>query len=631
MGCGETSPAPYYEHSVRALSHVHLQVHSDGQPLVGAQVQLSALVGESDEYGQPELQGPELLWQGATDAQGEIDVPVNALVDRSFLRVLVHAPGFEGPYSNLSEKALLGPWAPAALVQVPLQREHNLSFNMRALPDSAAATSLGSVLRSLWLERWASPGTHWHPQGDAGLLVQQDTTLSIRGLSAASPYDTALGYMVREAASPHKVLARGLLERGAHRDGAQDILRDALGNPRLFRAGERVDFFIVPDGWSGSDVRGWSPEDPQLPFLEPVGNMFVNVASSDAALNPELAHACSARSRRVVSARVRTADSRVHHVLGFEELTRTRAADDDFNDLLFEVVPDVASSLLSPAALSLDAQHPDPDRDGVAGLQDAFPLDPERSHLLRVPDRGYGVLALEEGDLQDAAADYNDAVVHYRYELVLDAAGDVRSLVGTFYSVSQGERAPVALGLALHDLPERVRGTLGLQRVNLDGSLSTLSTATLLSLRQASGAVLVQDLLPAPEQVAPQGQALTWQAPLQAARFKISFDTAVSRSLLSPEALEPFFSSDSAVFLKASGRGSDSLPRPRILDLPGSWQHARQGTSIVEAYPDFEVWIEHKGLEYPGWYQRPSGVAGRVMQGPDLDLDAPQWIQGVAR
>ena len=106
----------------------------------------------------------------------------------------------------------------------------------------------------------------------------------------------------------------------------------------------------------------------------------------------------------------------------------------------------------------------DPDGDGVSGLNDQFPDDPERATLVRYPSAGRTILGFEDNYPNLGDGDYNDAVVAVWFELTLHADGRVKDILGQFSLVARGASYDSSVGLHVPGIPANATGTLEFER-----------------------------------------------------------------------------------------------------------------------------------------------------------------------
>lgn len=115
--------------------------------------------------------------------------------------------------------------------------------------------------------------------------------------------------------------------------GADYLMQDG----DIFQAGTSMGFLVMANAWTGSEVQGWdgAAGDPatyySLDFLNPEN---LSTATLDTA---------SSNSRHTAMMFADTGKNEI--IMGFEDLDRRYGSDDDFNDAVFIVRSDPATSL----------------------------------------------------------------------------------------------------------------------------------------------------------------------------------------------------------------------------------------------------------------------------------------------
>lgn len=227
-----------------------------------------------------------------------------------------------------------------------------------------------------------------------------------------------------------------------------------------FDAGKTISWVLFQDAWDGAKVR--------------VSNnkFYSNSAFNTNESNPNLRQhtvALSDIGRQLV-------------LIGFEDQTRSKESDNDFNDLIFYVSAnpwegiDVGS--LPPVTPTKDS-----DGDGVADESDDFPNDPTRAVL----NNYAGTLAYE--DLWPAQGDYdfNDLVLDYSVDHILNASNEVINIDADWTIKAVGASFNNGFGFEFDNLsPSAISSITGydLQEnyINLspNGTEAAQSTATVI-------------------------------------------------------------------------------------------------------------------------------------------------------
>jgi LruC domain-containing protein len=433
--------------------------------------------------------------------------------------------------------------------------------------------------------------------------------------------------------------------RGPLRSGAAVWLRDGDGERRTFAAGERIGFFLVADGYgtARSAVTGWRPE-LGLPAADPGLNrglgrgLFTTIPE----INPEAAVDDGARSGHVAMVRMPGRQDFLGGaetlLLGFEDLDRTRGSDDDFNDAVFVIDVQPPSAIdLSGVALY---DPSDRDGDGVAGVADVFPDDPDRAWLRRVPAQGHAVIAFEDFYPVAGDEDYNDAVLAFAVTTVLDARNRVRDMIVDYHLVARGASFDHEFGLRLPGLPRGADGTVRIERF-----MSGAQLPGPVELRRLAAGpdgridrIFASTVAALPRATPDKPFANTWpghpEVPAASARLWITFDAPVAETSLGAAPYDPFlivtatdgtradvhlvgfssFADRSPGLPKESGAQAfiDDNGNPWAILVPSDWSCPLEGVRVGQAYPQFEVWRDSRGRQARDWFEHPTSAAASI-------------------
>jgi hypothetical protein len=315
------------------------------------------------------------------------------------------------------------------------------------------------------------------PTFDPNIVIGDRTSVDVTFLSESTENLNTLGYFTYEyAGTGIRILERGLVlpnasmatRRGKLNPGDTATLRDANGQIRYFEPGTHLGFFVIVNGWTGSEVRGWDEANPQVPF-ENVNDNHIAFTSLEQ-LNPETAAGHAAKARHVAmigsSGVPGFIDGKPFLLMGLEDLRRDLGSDDDFNDLVFVVHSEPNAVLSTNHTPTYTTAVGDPDGDGVSGLVDAFPADPTRA-IVR----------------SSATATSAPSTTVSTVE-VMDGQGQLKDVQGTFSrAANQG-----AAALELAGLPADAHGVVRIERFSGSGT-HAVESAKLEDLlqRQADG------------------------------------------------------------------------------------------------------------------------------------------------
>ncbi|MCC6785355.1 MAG: LruC domain-containing protein [Planctomycetes bacterium] len=528
---------------------------------------------------------------------------------------------------------------------------------------SSIQTTIGRVLP----ERSNAGAAYLQSGYSPNLIVEGDCQVRVIFFWESAGYRNSLGwfrYTQDQEASTVTILESGMLfpdvnQPGTLASGANVWLTDGVGAPRTFHAGDRIGFFIVADGWSTEPrVRAFVDGTP-IPSATPATNKTIGRGcyTTLPSINPESTVGDGSKAQHVAMVRIPGVpgflDGQELIVCGFEDLNRTVNSDDDFNDSVFLVQVTPMASI--DETVIAEFIPTDIDGDGVSGFDDAFPTDPNRTYVQRIPAQGYSVIAFEDFYPAVGDQDYNDAVVAVAYTLVTNRQNHVKDLIGDFHLLARGASFEHAFGLNLHKLPNSVTGTVRMQRFFSGDAQPTSLEPFALVTQQPQGA-RIDGIFPSTQTAMPRAVparpfANTWpgdpSVPAASARVWIEFDGVVATSLLGTSPYDPFLfvTSTSGVSAdvhlpgyssfadRSAGlpqeRGSkaflDSNGQPWALVVPTNWRFPLEGVPITRAYPGFANWRSSKGKQDKTWYATPTTESEKVSVPIDTLIPTRSW------
>jgi len=281
-------------------------------------------------------------------------------------------------------------------------------------------------------------------------------------------------------------------------------------------------------------------------------------------------------------------------------------------------------------------QVSDADGDGVADELDAYPNDASRASDSYFPSEStYGTLAFE--DLWPAYGDYdfNDLVVDYRYQQVLNANNEVVDLKARFVSRAAGGALKLGFGIQL-DLNQSavsaVSGTryfTNLISTNANGTESGQTKAVII-VYDNSKDVLVNNTGQAFVNTVSGNTAIDPDT----ANLTISFSNPQSIASLGTAPYNPFIfvdenrgrevhlageeptdKADANLFGtiddntdpngSTTYKSEDNLPW--AIHVVGGFNYPEEKTDVSQAYNYFSIWAQSGGLSYSTWYQDQPG------------------------
>jgi len=504
------------------------------------------------------------------------------------------------------------------------------------------------------------------------LLVTERATVQVTFVWEGAGYQNTLGYFtyVEEPDGSVTIKDRNLIfanasfpSQGTRKTGEQVDLLAADGTPRVFEPGEKVGFFVVANGWKDlAAIRDWDRTRPEIPAADAAGNLAIGLGSYTtlSELNPEMALAHPDLARHVAMIRMDPTagflDDKEYFLTGFEDLNRAKNSDNDFNDVVVIVTATPETAIETTEVPRY--KKGDPDGDGVSGTQDHYPDDPTRAFVTRYPTHGYTVVALEDMYPARGDADFNDAVVAYDFQIVTDAKGKVKDILGDFHLLARGAGYDHALGLHLPGLPDTATGTVLIERF-LSGDTITEQMEPRRSVAEMVRAgKRIPDIIPSTKAalVGVNGSPFTNTAaaeperPAGSARVYLTFDEAVDATALGPVPYDlyfmvrnwkggadvhfpgkPGFDDRLADLPKETGPSAflDGTGFPFLIEVPTSWRFPLEKVEVQTAYPAFVDWQQSKGQQGTDWYLKP-GADQRQIANPLADyIPARDWAVGL--
>lgn len=272
----------------------------------------------------------------------------------------------------------------------------------------------------------------------------------------------------------------------------------------------------------------------------------------------------------------------------------------------------------------------DTDKDGVPDTLDAYPQDPTRSSLIRIPSEGVSTVAYEDLYPSAGDADLNDYVVHIRNEEDLNAAGDVIRLRGTYQHVARGAGYKHTFFIKL---PVSVGAKYSRKVVRNDGKeITALNTINVSSADLNAGIQIHEESnkTTSNPNVNPGGV----YKPGYIATIEIVFNSPVKKSAIGNYPYDIFIKVINTgkeihfpgLYKNANGTDKylDSNQFPWAILVPGSWKYPYEGLDIRKdtqtGYKEFNLWVASKGTSYKDWYKHITNEA-KVFPVPDVESE----------
>jgi LruC domain-containing protein len=367
-----------------------------------------------------------------------------------------------------------------------------------------------------------------------------------------------------------------------------------------------IGFFCLSNGFTGSTTG----------VGDGVARLF-----SDSQLNPETD--TTLRRHNILMVDPTTGKT----ILGFEDMRRDQGADNDFNDILFEVTSNPVTAIYQGNMAKLQ-EAKDSDGDGVIDANDAFPNDPTKAYISYSPSKGVnGSVAFE--DLWPGKGDYdfNDLVVDYNYAIITNASNKVVEIDANYQLRAVGASYNSGFGIQMNVSPNVISSVTGTKTstitLNGNGTESGQSKAVVVvfdaakSLMTANGGAYVNTEM-AYSKVTPVSIPVV-----------IKFSTPQNLSDLGTSPFNPFLIADgvrgrevhlpnnaptSKADLSILGTADDNSivasgryyktkkNLPWALNIPVQFAYPVEKAAITSAYPNFAVWAESNGASATAWY-----------------------------
>jgi len=263
----------------------------------------------------------------------------------------------------------------------------------------------------------------------------------------------------------------------------------------------------------------------------------------------------------------------------------------------------------------------DSDGDGVADEYDEFPSDPNKASIVYSPSStGYNLLLFEDNWPSRGDYDFNDVVLKKRTEKILNADGDRVEEVIKIVSISDAASYKNGIGVHHYFSPSNIAS---LDRGGIMLTEGYISETNGVEDGHSSDAVVI---LTDNHDNLEIGIEYTFiQTFVSGAPSAYSNTFLIVDKKRGYELKLPNHPPTNKVDISLFGTMDDnsSITNPRYKDSNGfSWalnlsqaalgfKSTLEGITILEAYPQFEDWVESGGSTYTDWYLHP--VAGKVV------------------
>ena len=462
-------------------------------------------------------------------------------------------------------------------------------------------------------------------EDDGSIVLVEDAEVWITFVHEGAGYLNTLGYYTYPTANPpvttKDITNSTLIFPNASFSGSGGGLKS--GNKvqllyfngekytNLFPAGTTVAWIFRSNGWNGKGI----------------GTGY-NTFYSDKRFNPE---PDALKKHNVVL----KDDVRKLFLIGFEDIRRDQASDDDFNDGVFYATASPYTAVKSGIYKSI-ATPKDSDKDGVLDGSDEYPNDPTRAFNNYYPGNGkVGTLAFEDLWPYKGDYDFNDLVVDYNFNQITNAKNEIAAIEAEFTVRAIGASFKNGFGIELNTSADNILSVTGQKLTENIINLAPNGT----EYKQEKAVIIAFDnafsVTPHP------GNGLSvntvtgekYQTP-GTVKLKIEFKTPVSFKELGTAPFNPFIfvngDRSKEIHLPASkptslanmsllGSGNDNSDAskgkyyqsdkylPWAINIPTKFDYPAEKEDITLSFYNFNKWTASSGFNYMDWYLNLNG------------------------
>lgn len=453
------------------------------------------------------------------------------------------------------------------------------------------------------------------PRFSSSVVFKQDGELWISFVHEGAGYLNAVGYFTFDPENPPTTVSdidsRTIAFPNTSFRGSGGALRSGdriyLGK---FEKGTGVGWFLVPNGWNSKTLTVDDSKSTRY-SIESLNNFTSEEYKKHMVL---LAN-----------------DKEEYLVLGIEDLNRP-FGDNDFNDAVFIVDASPWGAVEPVETPIVDTEPSDKDGDGVADINDLYPLDPERAYTSYAPGQGnFGTIAFEDMWPRTGDYDFNDLVVDYSFIEVLDAKERIKDIELQLQVRAMGASQNHGFAFRLPIDPRAIESVRG--QVITDEYVKLEANGTESGLTEAVIPVFTDGfaLFPSVER---GGIVNTDPSRPQVEggkiELKITFGVAIDREKIGGAPYHPFMmrSQDRGREIHLAGNHPtayanmasfnteadesdlvqgfyyiDKNNLPWAIHVPESFVYPKEQVPINEVYANFADWATFGGTSSRGWYQ----------------------------
>lgn len=434
------------------------------------------------------------------------------------------------------------------------------------------------------------------------VVVLERSDVWVTFVTEGAGYRNALGYYVFDSQDPpssvneidsiHVILPNASLANAGGELIAGDKIK--LGT---FEAGQTISWVLFQNAWNGTNVNVNATK------------FYSRSEFNTVETNPEMRQHT-----------VQLADFGRQLLLnGFEDQTRSKGSDNDFNDLVFYVSANPWENILI-GDIPAVTPNTDSDGDGISDETDDFPDDPTRA----IKNTYIGSLAFEDLWPSKGDYDFNDLVLDYEIDHILNGDNQLVSIESDWTIKAVFAGYANGFGITFENLsPSEIANITGLHHTentilqNGNGTESNQDKATVIIFDNVFSAVQAS------------GSPYPHTSPVTKLSNTINFINPISQDLVGFPPYSPFifangnrsteihlpghfptdlanselfgtFADDSNFNLNYTYKTANGLPWGIHLSEP--FDFPKEGSAINEAYLNFVIWATSGGSLGNDWY-----------------------------
>jgi LruC domain-containing protein len=471
------------------------------------------------------------------------------------------------------------------------------------------------------------------------LVLSDYANVTIYFIWEGAGYKNSLGYFTYEEDEQGNttITSKQLIFPNASmtdplRTGDFSHLRDIDGQIRTFEPGTRIGFFLVANGWPTDRIKTWPSNAANVPSSNPATNRSIPTYLTLEKLNPEIDQSQPELAQHVAMVQHTGVEGFLNSddfmLVGIEDLNRVTGSDNDFNDLVFVVGANPPTAITTESEVMVVDPN-DSDGDGAALGEDQFPNDPERASVQNTPSTGMTNIGFEDLYPSKGDADFNDAIVGYRWKVISDSQGRVKDIMSTFLLLARGAKKDHEFGFRLLELSGSMSGSVEIERVFSDDTQTRERLSlTVEDVINAGKRVKVfpstmEALPPFEEEALVNTTSKQRSRQAAAARVLITFDEPVDPVVVAALPFDLYFgvknkeglfdvhmvgkpAFDDRPSILPVEEGPESFTNedglPWIIEIPNDWQFPLENVRIGKAYKNFDAWVNSRGTQHSDWY-----------------------------